>query len=680
MKILLLTSEMNRGGVETHLYDLARELEKRGHQITVGSAGGEVADRLSPCGVRHVLLPWNTHNPFRLLIARRRLSRLLRQDGFDLIHAHARLPAYLAAGLAKKRRIPLVTTVHAKFRTGFLTRRLSRWGERTVAVSEDLAQYVEREYGIPPRRITVIPNGIDVNVFRTRSKEAEDKPSVLFLSRLDRDCSRGAELLLAVANRLSDSLPSLEIQIGGGGELYDRLRREADRLMRQNPTLRVRLLGHIEHPERLYPRVQAVVGVSRCALEAMACGVPVILGGNEGFLGLATEETLKAGEDSNFCCRGQEQMTEDKLYFALRDLLSRTDAERQSLGLSLRHYVRENHSTEQMAIQTEAVYRALLSERKTGVLLCGYYGYGNMGDEALLCAAICRAREEFLPCAPIAMTRRGVKDETRFGISCVRRISPVAISRAMRRSSVMAFGGGTLLQDQTSLRSLLYYAVLLRYAQHRGLKTVLWGNGLIRPRTAVGGRILRWALVGCDYIGVRDAPSFAIAKEILGENCVIPLRREPDLVLSYPPEIDGDTRSVAKRLGLSSMGGKFAVIVPRRREGRGVRALFCQWSATLRGDGLIPVVVPMFPAEDKTFCRQLCRELGGVLAEGLTPAELIRLMRESEVVCGMRLHALVFASVAGVPFVGFGTDPKIEAFCRERGGVYFTDLYEKACR
>ena len=682
MKILLITSEMDRGGAETHVYDLARALRQRGHRITVASAGGDMVHRLTAAGIRHVSIGWNTHSPFRLLAARRKWIRLLEGERFDLIHAHSRLPAFLVAGSVKKRGIPFVTTVHARFRVDSLLRLVSRWGDKTIAVSEDLARYAQMEYRLPSEQITVIPNGIDTELFRP-ADEKEDKLRVLFFSRLDEDCSHGAFLLCALAERLQERFPELEILIAGGGEMLPRLRREEEQLHCRNPTVRLRVIGHLSQAERLLPSVQAVVGVSRCALEAMSCGVPVILGGDEGFLGIAEGDVPARGRESNFCCRGERAMTEENLFSALCDLLSRPPSERSALGQALRAFVREHHGMERMARATEAVYRSALSEsmgnQSEGVLLCGYYGYGNMGDEALLRAAILRARREFPRLSVYALTRKGKRDTSTFSVPCACRSSPLAVWRAVSRSSVLVFGGGTLLQDRTSVRSLAYYATLLRLGRRKGLKVLLWGNGLEAPHTDLGARLLRWALRGCDYLGLRDEPSVRVARAILGEEGNPMIQRESDLVLTYPPENRQSQQKIRERLGIPR-DAEVAVIVPKGRGGRGVERLFCEWMATLRGDGITCVVVPMFPKEDGVLCRQLCTSLRGMLAEGLSASELIELMEQSRLVCGMRLHALVFAATAGTPFIGFGTDSKIEAFCRERGGVYFTDLYKKACR
>ena len=84
--------------------------------------------------------------------------------------------------------------------------------------------------------------------------------------------------------------------------------------------------------------------------------------------------------------------------------------------------------------------------------------------------------------------------------------------------------------------------------------------------------------------------------------------------------------------------------------------------------------VPLYPKEDESLCRTLAVCETDRILTALSPSDLVGIMERSEVVCGMRLHSLIFAASANTPFVGFGLDPKIEAFCREHGGLYFTDL------
>jgi polysaccharide pyruvyl transferase WcaK-like protein len=120
---------------------------------------------------------------------------------------------------------------------------------------------------------------------------------------------------------------------------------------------------------------------------------------------------------------------------------------------------------------------------------------------------------------------------------------------------------------------------------------------------------------------------------------------------------------------------RFAIIAPKGQGKSGVEKSMREWLCTLRAEGVRLLFVPLFTRQDTTLCRSLCAHPNDQLAEGLSASDLVGLTAHACVVCGMRLHALIFAASVNTPFVGFGTEPKIEAFCRENGGLYYTDLY-----
>ena len=677
MRILELIASMDSGGAETHLCTLVGALCKDGHKIYVISSGGRMVEELERHGASHRSVSARVASPWGLLRARRILKETLKRETIEVIHAHSRVWAFLASGVARRRNIPLVVTDHARFSCGGIYRRLSRWGDRTVAVSEDLAHYLNKEYRVERRRITVIPNGVDTDLFCPSEGKPREK-RIVFMSRLDRDCSMGAELLLRIFPSVLREYPDSTLWIVGGGERFSSIFVQAERLNRELCRKAVHAVGHSDRPWEILADASVFIGVSRAAIEAMSAGVPVLLCGNEGYFGAVTEENLRRASLSNFTARGQNAPTEAVLLRDLLRLLALSETERTCLGASLRAFAIARHSGALMAKQTEAIYREAREEmerrRRGALLLCGYYGYGNMGDEELLQRSLERASREY-PHRKILVLTPGGRSVRGIGACGVPRFSPIAVIRAVRRSGVLAFGGGTLLQEEHGVRSLVYYWAIVRLFGMLHLprgegRTVLWANGIGMPRSSLGRRLTADALRHCSHIGVRDGDSALLARQMVGDS--IPIVREPDLALTDPPP-EGETKRLRRQLGLE---GRYAVVVLRGNAGRGILKMMEYWIRGLPTEGITPVAVPMFPQEDLRATKRFCRLFQAKLFETERFSELVALAREAEVVCSMRLHGLVAARCAGTPFVGFSEDGKVQSFCRENGGVYFIDLYK----
>ena len=166
----MLIDALGIGGAETHTLTLAKELLKRGHAVEVVSAGGELLPKLQNVGIKHTKIPNICENsgasvitlPIRLLTARNIIYRHVRSGRPNIVHAHTRRMAFLASGICKAEKIPLVTTAHARFSMSAPKKVLSRWGDGTVAVSDDIKNHLLASTSIPLRQIKVIFNGIEI--------------------------------------------------------------------------------------------------------------------------------------------------------------------------------------------------------------------------------------------------------------------------------------------------------------------------------------------------------------------------------------------------------------------------------------------------------------------------------------------------------------------------------------
>ncbi len=180
MKILMLIDSLDIGGAETHLEVLSRELNSTKHKIIIVSAGGVIQEKLKRDGIKCISFPditnKNSHYcacksvgdeqiyrraPLicRILAARCIILRILRREMPDLVHAHTRRTAFLVSKICQRYKIPLVVTAHAKFSMAFPKRLFSKWGDRTIAVSEDIWEHLVKQ-GVARDRIEIILNGV----------------------------------------------------------------------------------------------------------------------------------------------------------------------------------------------------------------------------------------------------------------------------------------------------------------------------------------------------------------------------------------------------------------------------------------------------------------------------------------------------------------------------------------
>lgn len=361
MKILMLIDRMESGGAETHVEALSDALCADGDRVEVFSAGGRIADRMERRGiVQRRILPIG-RSPWRFLLARRALKKLVGRGEYDILHAHTRTMALLMRGwTGQGREIGSVVTVHAVFGNFPWLSRLAFRSERVIAVSEDLRQRGIEAFGIPSESVSVIPNGIDCNVFCPSQATAE-RQTVLFVSRLDEDCSLGAELLCELAPRLIGEFPALRISIVGGGNALERIKalaEEANQKCRKKVGRdAIRTLGGVADMTSLYREHRIFVGASRAALEAAACGCAVILCGNEGRGGVLTLDRLMTDVD-NLCSRGEalpnDAWLERELWFLLGN--ERRTAILAEIG---RAWVQKHRSIGEVARQTREVYCTL---------------------------------------------------------------------------------------------------------------------------------------------------------------------------------------------------------------------------------------------------------------------------------------------------------------------------------
>ena len=165
MKILLLTTHLNTGGIGVYTVNLARHLKKEGVDVAVASGGGDLETVLSGSGIRHIPMDIKTKSEFGIKVwkALPFLVDMIKTGGFQLVHAQTRVAQVLGRMSGRFTGVPFISTCHGFFKHRRLSRRLFPcWGKKTIAVSKSVRKHLLEDFHLAPGRVVMIYNGIDL--------------------------------------------------------------------------------------------------------------------------------------------------------------------------------------------------------------------------------------------------------------------------------------------------------------------------------------------------------------------------------------------------------------------------------------------------------------------------------------------------------------------------------------
>ena len=675
-KVLMVLMGLEIGGAETHVVELSKQLRREGWEVAVVSNGGVYERELTDAGIRCHRAPLHRRNALLMLRSLRILRRVIREERPDVVHAHARIPVFLCGILQRRMGFPFVTSAHWVFYVNGLLKRLADWGERTIAVSDDIKAYLIENYGVPAEHISVTVNGIDTEKFSPDvSGErilrefglSPERPVVSHVSRMDESRALVARQLVAIAPRLREAIPGIQLLLAGGGDVFDAIKAEADAVNAAAGENFVVMTGARIDINEIVAAGDVFVGVSRAALEAMAAGKPVVVSGNEGYIGLFGENKLQLAQSNNFCCRGCEESTEELLYTDITRVLGELSAkDRIDLGDYGRSIVREFYSVERMARDAGVAYRAVIAEH-TRIVLSGYYGFRNLGDDAILLALRDRLEETLPGARLVALSRRPKETRERCGVEAVDRFRPFAVRRAIRHASCFVSGGGSLLQDHTSARSLLYYTTLIRTAKRFGKPVMFYANGIGPVETARGRERVRAAAEMADVITLRDGDSLEALRAMGVKNEHITVTADP--VFAMP---GGDPARGRERLAALGVPEGKRVIGVSVRFAAGMEANVAEFAGFCDAvsESAAVVFLVMQPGADTAAAAAVRERMRAEAFEASAPYDplmMADMLACMDAVVSTRLHSMIFAACSHVPVLGVVYDPKVSACARALG-------------
>ena len=370
--VLQVLPALDGGGVERGTVEMAQAIMREGGGAIVASAGGRLVHQVERAGGRHVLLPLDTKNPWRIWRNAARLAAVIRAERVDIVHARSRAPAWSARWAARRAGVHFVTTYHAPYGEDFPGKRrynaVMAAGEIVIAISHFIAGLIVARHGVPAERIRVVPRGVDPALFDPEKivkdrlirlvrawRVPDGQPTIMLPGRLTR--WKGQAVLIE-ALALMTNREACVVLVGGD---QGRVKYSAELVAlaeRLGVGARVRLVGHCDDMPAALMLSDVVVsastapeGFGRVVIEGQAMG-RVVIGSDHG----GAAETIAHGE-TGFRVKPGDPVA---LAAMLDDVLAMGAEARSALGQVARAAVQARYTVAAMQAATIEVYREVL--------------------------------------------------------------------------------------------------------------------------------------------------------------------------------------------------------------------------------------------------------------------------------------------------------------------------------
>lgn len=690
MNILHLTSGGDVGGAKTHVLSLLRVLGKEHKVKLVCFVDGPFAQEARELGIpTHVI---RNKNPFAL---RKALLASIKSGSYEIVHCHGAKANLFSAWIRRKLSIPVISTVHsdpkldylgrpiANLTYGVLNRISMRRRDGWVAVSDSIKELLISR-GYPGDSIWPIYNGIEF------PEKLKYQPRNEYLKSLGLDWGDDA-VIYGIAARITSvkdiptllrafretvaQVPNARLLIAGDGEQRQAVEALAKELCPQGTVhfagwlgdmlsfyhcLDVNMLSSISEA---FPYAIPEGGRMYCPTIATAVGgVPkIMVDGYNGFL-------VEPGDHKTMAQR-MVRLANDRVL-------------RNQMGRNMYDKVRSEFSAETTAARQMEIYEELFARRRRasegryGAVICGAYGRGNAGDDSILLTMIRQLRQED-PHLPICVLSRRPKDTAILtGVSALPIVDLPGIRRVMKQSSLYISGGGSLIQNVTSNRSLLYYLYSISQAKKCGCDVMMYGCGIGPVSGSFFQDLARKVLQkNVDLITLRDPES---ARTLAGYGVELPvIRVTADMAMEMTSDLSGADRYL-ETCGLDPKG-KYCMFALRPWENtlQSLEHICAAAEYVWQQYGMMPLFFSFEPNRDReinekaaSMMKVPCMVLPQIHSAGVLCGVIARM----ELVVSMRLHALIFACGQNTRTVAISYDPKVSGFMSYMGSDHCVEL------
>ncbi len=678
MKIAHLIGGGDVGGAKTHVLSLISKLSETNEVLLISFRDGEFADDAKAMGINtHII---HNGNPLKDIKELRKIV----SDGFDIIHCHGAKANVMATFIKRHVKVPVITTVHSdyrldymgnfvkKFTNGLLNTIALRRLDGYVGVTDNFAEMLI-DRGFDPCSVRVIYNGLDFDYIPKPKCSREEYLRSLNIPGDDVIvCGIAARLhpvkdiatIVRAFAKIRETCPKLYLIIAGDGEQREYLTKLVSE---NNLSDRIVFAGWVSDMDTFlnaidinllsslsesfpYSVLEAIR--SKCTMVVSAVGgMPVLIDHAEnGFL---------------FTPQAADELS-GHLEYLYKNPDVRRDMSEKLFEKAGRLYSINKMVEDQIGIYESFIEDAKLRKsRRNRVLVCGSYGRGNAGDDAILKAVI-QEIFEVNPTAHICVMSKNPKQtRIKYRVRSIYTFNLFRMLSAMRKSHLYINGGGSLIQDSTSSRSLYFYLMTLRAAHMCGCKVMMYGCG-IGPVRKKGNRKRAAKVINkkVNCITLRDPDSLSELREMGITKPEIYLAADP--TLSITPASEQKILNVFEKEGLSP-DGNFLCLAMRNWTGideklpEFIKA--AEYATEKYNLGI--VLIPMEHKRDITIAEKLREKISvdaTVIRGEYDVHTVIGILSRMRIIMAMRLHALVFGAGQGVSTIGIAYDHKVTGF------------------
>lgn len=691
MKVCHIIGGGDVGGAKTHVLSLVAQLHKNIDVLLISLREGEFADDAIAMGI-----PTKVVRNGNMLKDVAELKKIINEGGFDVVHCHGAKANVIGTLLRRKCKVPVVTTVHSDWRLDYMGNAVKKYTfgmlntvalrllDGHIGVTDNFADMLI-DRGFDPYNVHVIYNGIDFSYepkpkcsreefLKSYGIPADDDTIVCGIAARLHPVKDIATIVRAFA-KLRDVCPKLYLIIGGDGEQREYL----TKLVQENKLSdRIIFAGWVSDMDTFlnaidinllsslsesfpYSVLEAVR--SNCTMVVSSVGgMPILI--DHGANGLL------------FTPQAVDELSEH-LEYLYKNPDVRRDMAKKLFEKASRLYSLDKMVKDQIEIYSNVLESVKCNKIRRGqVVVCGAYGRGNAGDDAILKALKKEISEISKNARICVMSRNPKQTRLQYRIRSIYTFNIFKMIKALRHAHLYINGGGSLIQDCTSSRSIWFYLFSIALAKLCGAPVMMYGCG-IGPVSRKGNRRLAAKVIDkcAKVITLREPSSMEELRKMGVSRPEMYLAADPTLNLSPAGDLQIESAFFGESLDINE---NYVCIAMRKWKNfdKKLPEIAKTVDYIAKTYNLKPLLVPMERGRDLPIAEQIAKKTEcetQILRNEHDVHTMIGILSKMKLIVAMRLHALVFGAGQGVPVVGISYDEKVSNFMKYIGDEFYIE-------